>query len=85
MEANNVTDVINNEWIEESITRNHIKFYEYGQFSEIEKIGAGGFGQVSRAKWKNTEKYFALKSFFNLKLMIIFNISRNLYQSRYIL
>ena len=53
-------------WIEEAINKEYFKFYEYKQFNNIEQIGAGSFGKVFRANWRNLEKYFALKSFFNL-------------------
>ena len=47
-------------WIEESISKNYIKYYEYKHFHNIEKIGNGS---IHRANWKNSEQYFALKSF----------------------
>ena len=53
-------------WLEEAIAKEHLKYYEYKFFSNIEKIGSGGFGNVYRAKWKKFENYLALKSFFNL-------------------
>jgi hypothetical protein len=52
-------------WIEEAITKKHIKYYEYKHFRNIEKIGQGGFGNVYRVNWKNSEQYLVLKSFFN--------------------
>ena len=52
-------------WIEEAISKNHIKYYEYDHFSNFEMIGTGSFGRVYRANRKNTEQYFALKQFFN--------------------
>ncbi|EXX77178.1 uncharacterized protein OCT59_007092 [Rhizophagus irregularis] len=51
-------------WIEESISKEYYIFYEQKHFSNIQKVGTGGFGKVYRASWKNS-KYFALKSFFN--------------------
>ncbi|RIA94295.1 kinase-like domain-containing protein [Glomus cerebriforme] len=54
-----------NEWIEEAISKKHIKYYEYKNFYEIGKIGRGNFGKVYRAKWKNSGQYFALKCLFN--------------------
>ncbi|CAB5395397.1 unnamed protein product [Rhizophagus irregularis] len=32
-------------WIEEAITNNHIRFYEYDKFTCIEEIGSGSFGK----------------------------------------
>jgi len=38
----------------------NIKYYEYKDFHNIEKIKNGN---VYRANWKNSEQYFILKSF----------------------
>ncbi|CAB5381534.1 unnamed protein product [Rhizophagus irregularis] len=51
-------------WIEESISKEYYRLYEQKHFSNIQKVGIGGFGKVYRASWKNPQ-YFALKSFFN--------------------
>src|SRR5688572_5939178 len=53
-------------WIEVAIAEEYLKYYEYKDFSNIQEIGSGGFGKVFRANRKNSENYFALKSFFNL-------------------
>ena len=53
-------------WIEEAIYKEHIKYYEYEYFHNIEEIGSGGFGKVYRANWKNSHTYLALKYFFDL-------------------
>src|SRR6266498_4529574 len=53
-------------WIEEAITKKHIKYYEYDGFGDIQEIGSGAFGKVFRANWKNSRQHLALKSFFNL-------------------
>ena len=52
-------------WIEEAISKEHIKYYEYKDFRNIQNIGHGQYGEVYRANWKNSEQYFALKSLFN--------------------
>ena len=52
-------------WIEESISKKHIKYYDYKHFRNVQKIDAGGFGKIYRANRKNLEEYFALKSLFN--------------------
>ena len=52
-------------WIEEAISKDHIKYYEYEHFSNIQEIGSGGFGKVYRANWKSSYNYLALKSFYN--------------------
>uniref|UniRef100_U9U864 Protein kinase domain-containing protein n=2 Tax=Rhizophagus irregularis (strain DAOM 181602 / DAOM 197198 / MUCL 43194) TaxID=747089 RepID=U9U864_RHIID len=60
----NANECIN--WIEESISREYYRFYEQEYFSNVQRIGTGGFGKVYRANWKNSDQYLALKSFFNL-------------------
>jgi hypothetical protein len=51
-------------WLEKSISEERIKYYPYEEFKDIEQIGSGSFGSVVRAAWKNTDRFFALKSFF---------------------
>ena len=53
-------------WIEEAISKGHIKYYEYDHFSNFQEIGCGNFGKVYRVNWKNSHGNLALKSFFNL-------------------
>jgi hypothetical protein len=53
------------EWIEEAISKNLVKYYDYKHFHDFQIVGSGGFGKVFRAKWKNSHKYLALKSFYN--------------------
>ncbi|RGB39525.1 kinase-like domain-containing protein [Rhizophagus diaphanus] len=65
-------------WIEEAIDKEHIKYYEYNHFNNIEEIGSGSFGTVYRAKWKNSHSYIALKSFFNLNNVTIKEIVNEL-------
>ncbi|GBC06009.1 hypothetical protein RclHR1_06550013 [Rhizophagus clarus] len=65
-------------WIEEAIVKEHLKYYEYNQFTNVQEIGAGVFGKVYRANWKNLKKQFALKSFFNLNSATIKEIVREL-------
>jgi hypothetical protein len=64
-----------NEWridlIEEAITKNYFKYYEYENFSNIQEIGSGSSGKVYRVNWEGSHEYLALKSFFNLDHTII--------------
>src|SRR2546427_1616056 len=53
-------------WIEEAISKRHIKHYEHKEFKNIQEIGTGGFGKVYRANWKNSHQYLALKSLLNI-------------------
>lgn len=57
------TEDINN-WLENSIIEEHIRYYEYSDFKDIKQIGKGSFGSVFCATWKNN-RLFALKSFNN--------------------
>ncbi len=64
MQNNNSNELIN--WIEEAISKKHMKYYEYNHFSNFQVIGTGSFGKVYCANWRNSEQCFAVKSFFNL-------------------
>ncbi|GES87962.1 kinase-like domain-containing protein [Rhizophagus clarus] len=58
------------DWIEESITKNKIEYYDYKHFNNIQEIGFGSFGKVYRANYKNSHNYLTLKSFFNFNIAI---------------
>ncbi|GBC05826.1 hypothetical protein RclHR1_06450004 [Rhizophagus clarus] len=60
LEKNCYTD-----WFEKSIAEEFITYYEYSEFKNPQKIGKGSFGSVTRAIWKNNNKFFALKRFNN--------------------
>ncbi|CAB4427480.1 unnamed protein product [Rhizophagus irregularis] len=55
------------DWLERSIANEHINYYEYSDFKNIQNIGNGAFGSIARANWKHTNTFFALKSFINHK------------------
>ncbi|POG69185.1 kinase-like domain-containing protein [Rhizophagus irregularis DAOM 181602=DAOM 197198] len=82
----NNTELINNSnecnWIEEAISKKLIKFYEFGQFYNLQEIGSGGFGKVYRADWKDSHKCCALKSFYNLNGATIEAIVREIQHHR---
>lgn len=50
-------------WTEEVISKNNIKYYEYNNFYNIERIDDGDYENVYRANIKNSDQYFVLKSF----------------------
>jgi hypothetical protein len=54
-------------WIEESIEKKQIRYYDYNHFNNIQEIGSGSFGKVYRANWENS--HLALKSFFKFNDM----------------
>jgi hypothetical protein len=41
------------EWIEEKINNGFIHCFKYNEFSHIDEIGEGGFGEVSKANLDN--------------------------------
>ena len=63
-------------WIEEAITKKHIKYYEYDHFSNIQEIGSGAFGKVFRTNWKNFEQHLVLKTFFNFNKATVKEVVR---------
>ena len=69
--SNNNVEITDNSnewvtWIEEAISKKYFKYYEFKHFNNIQEVGTGGNAKVYRANWKNSHRYFALKSFFNL-------------------
>ncbi|CAB4480106.1 unnamed protein product [Rhizophagus irregularis] len=54
--------------LETLISEGSIEYYEYSDFKNIQPIGKGASGSVTRATWKDTTtRFFALKSFNNDK------------------
>ncbi|CAB4419348.1 unnamed protein product [Rhizophagus irregularis] len=51
------------EWIEKCIREEHIKYYEFSEFSEIREIGSELFGKMYKTNWKQSEKCIVLRSF----------------------
>ena len=47
-------------WIDQYIKEEHINYYEFNEFNDIEEIDSG---RVWKANWKRSEKCIALKSF----------------------
>ncbi|GBC02721.1 hypothetical protein RclHR1_04780008 [Rhizophagus clarus] len=56
------------DWIEKSIAKKQIKYYDYKHFNNIQEIGFGSSGKVYRANWKNSHNYLALKSFIDFNI-----------------
>ncbi|PKY54046.1 kinase-like protein [Rhizophagus irregularis] len=53
------------EWINLRKENEDINYFEYDEFINVEKIGKGGFGIVSKAYWKSGRITLALKTLFN--------------------
>lgn len=58
-------------WIEKTISKKRIKYYEYEYFNDIQEIGSEGFGKTLRVKWKKSNQYLSLKSFKKFDNLII--------------
>lgn len=65
--SNNKNSNSHIDWLEKAIANEHLDYFEYSEFNNIQPIGNGSFGSVSRANWKNTDTIFALKCFDNRK------------------
>lgn len=63
--VNNSNEYIS--WLEDSITKEYLNYYEYSEFKNIQPIAKGAFGNVHRANWKNIDTILVLKSFNNEK------------------
>ena len=50
------------DWLENS---NDFRRFDYSDFQKFHNIGKGCFGNVVRVNWKDTDLFFALKSFKN--------------------
>ena len=45
----------------------YLNSYVYSDFKNIQPVGNGAYGSISRANWRNTYTIFALKNFNNDK------------------
>ncbi|GBC08699.1 hypothetical protein RclHR1_08310007 [Rhizophagus clarus] len=52
-----------NKLIEEVISKKYIKYYEYKNFHNIERIKKSNFEEIYHTNMKNSEQYFTLKSY----------------------
>jgi hypothetical protein len=57
-------------WLERSIVDEYLNYYNYSEFKNLKPLGNGAHGSVSRANWRNTYGFFALKSFDNDKITL---------------
>ncbi|CAB5363149.1 unnamed protein product [Rhizophagus irregularis] len=58
------------DWLEKSIVDEYINYYDYSEFKNLEPLGNGSYGSVVRAKWRNSDTFFALKTFNNDKITL---------------
>src|ERR1051325_4818248 len=55
-----------NKWIDKKVNDDDINYFEYDEFSNVEKVGEGGFGVVNRADWESGGIKVALKILTNI-------------------
>ncbi|CAG8501768.1 14139_t:CDS:2 [Funneliformis mosseae] len=53
------------EYIDQKIKNGDITFFEYEEFSKVEKVCKGGFGIIKSADWENRGIKVALKTLKN--------------------
>ncbi|GET65601.1 kinase-like domain-containing protein [Rhizophagus irregularis DAOM 181602=DAOM 197198] len=58
------------DWLEKSIVDEYINYYDYSEFKNLEPLGNGSYGSVVRAKWRNSDTFFALKTFNSDKITL---------------
>ena len=49
-------------WLEKAIRKKYINFHKYEDFENIEIIGRGASGKISRAEWISRDMFIAIKS-----------------------
>ncbi|PKC73047.1 hypothetical protein RhiirA1_488049 [Rhizophagus irregularis] len=64
-ENSNIKDLDYINWLDNSVSEEHIKYYKYSDFTNFKQIGKGAYGNVVRVNWKNYNRLFALKSSIN--------------------
>ena len=57
------------QWLEQAIEENHIIYFNYSYFKDVEFIDAGAFGRVEKAiyDFAGSKIPYALKSIFHLQ------------------
>lgn len=61
------------DWLEKAIVEEHIKFYDYSHFNNIQEISIGSVGNIFRANWKDSDTVLVLKSSYKLTVQEIVN------------
>ena len=61
------------DWLERAVTENHIKYYNYSDFTHMKEINNGSVGSIFRAKWKGTDTLLVIKSSYKLTVKEIVN------------
>ncbi|UZO26967.1 uncharacterized protein OCT59_019177 [Rhizophagus irregularis] len=66
------------EWIDKKIRDEDIKFYDYNEFINLERVGVGAFGIVNRADWRSGNIKIALKILTNNSAINEINNEKNM-------
>ena len=61
------------DWLEKAIVEEHIKYYDYSHFNNIQEISTGSVGNIFRANWKDSDTVLVLKSSYKLTVQEIVN------------
>src|SRR5947207_10896791 len=61
------------DWVEKAVTENHIKYYDYSEFTNMKEINNGSVGSIFRANWKGTDTLLVIKSSYKLTIKEIVN------------
>ncbi|PKK65900.1 kinase-like protein [Rhizophagus irregularis] len=61
------------DWLEKAIVEEHIKFYDYSHFNNIQEISIGSVGNIFRANWKDSDTVLVLESSYKLTVQEIVN------------
>ena len=61
------------DWLEKAIVEEHIKYYDYSHFNNIQEISGGSVGNIFRANWKDSDTVLVLKSSYKLTVQEIVN------------
>ena len=61
------------DWLEKAIVDEHIKYYDYSHFNNIQEISTGSVGNIFRANWKDSDTVLVLKSSYKLTVQEIVN------------
>src|SRR5437764_14129836 len=61
------------DWLERAVTENHIKYYNYSDFTNMKEINNGSVGNIYQANWKGTDTLLVVKSSYKLSIEEIVN------------
>ncbi|RIA92875.1 hypothetical protein C1645_820066 [Glomus cerebriforme] len=60
-------------WIENAISKNYLKYYDYTKFTNQEEISSGSSGKIFLTRRKDSDTVMVLKDSYNLTIKEIVN------------